>query len=416
MKPGLYPIEILQIDVAGSSTSLYSKVSPQDKSKAAQLFRDFFKGICLSAGGRMHGEWVGDGGCAFFPSSSDEEIGNSVIAAKEILDKLRYQNIETATAIGRTEFPRRIRLSAHRGEIYISGKGDGVDAAESKHFDHFKKYERRFAPNPDEFFITDGLFKVLPGESQSEFEHFRNIKAGAISTGLYRLKAAPKPRTENIFRLGDKLKSMSQSDWEYLRTQIYAHYVNVAARNRITKGLISHLRGTPRKGARRISGEVLLDLTLEALAGYLKIAFPTRRIRVSYWRPITKSLIAMVAYKYPDGEMTNPSNRKISLKDRSFKVCKCFADAEPVVTPSVVAARLAGNWYDFDAKQKVNGRALMSALQLPIYVETDTGTKEVKGVLSLDSNQSDVFLPQEVSLWRDELVGFMANLALAESL
>ena len=40
----------------------------------------------------------------------------------------------------------------------------------------------------------------------------------------------------------------------------------------------------------------------------------------------------------------------------------------------------------------------------------------MKGVISLDADKPDMFLPDEVPLWRDALVGFFAKLALAEKL
>ena len=73
-------------------------------------------------------------------------------------------------------------------------------------------------------------------------------------------------------------------------------------------------------------------------------------------------------------------------------------------------------WFDFDKKQTLDRRSLSSALQLPVYCVRTDQTKDMKGVLCLDSDQPDTFLSAEVELWLDELVGFLVNLALAEKL
>lgn len=408
-------VEILHIDTE-DSRSLTKDLSAREKSEAQRLLRDAFIEVCTKTGGQLH-HWAGDGGFALFPTSA--ETGYAVRSAEQFLQKLPHLNAQTARALERPSFLRRIRIKAHRGEVYLTGES-GIDSGAAKDFDDFIKHERRFAPHTDEIFITDQLHKVLLQHDRNKFELFKkSMVAGKLATCLYRLKKAPVPHSADIFKRGDELGSITESDWRYLRERILAHFLNVAARNQITKGLIQHLASRSGAGGSSLSSETLLDLTLDALFNFLQESFLNRRTRVSYWRAVQAggvTRLKMVAYRYPAGEQTNTDARDVAAADIGYKVCEAFANIEPVATPSVNAARLAGKWKDFDAKQPSQKRSLASALQIPIFCLKADGTKEPKGVLSLDSDQPDMFLFEEVELWRDELVGFLVNLALAEKL
>jgi hypothetical protein len=71
---------------------------------------------------------------------------------------------------------------------------------------------------------------------------------------------------------------------------------------------------------------------------------------------------------------------------------------------------------DFDREQRAQRRDLASALQIPVYYWDESHAKVAVGVLSLDSDKPDMFLDEEVTLWQDDLVGFLVNIALAERL
>lgn len=414
-KSGLY--ELLQIDTASSTTKLLKSISPAERSLTATMFRDFFQACYVKEGGKLHGVWKGDGGTAIFVSTTVGQIGSSVRAARRVLKYLPTHNAKVAKVLHINSFPREVRISAHRGEIFRSGDDDGVDAGLPEHFTDFLKFERKFAPNINQIYVTNELFSQLPQAEQRKFEFCKKIKAGSISTSIYRPRNNPNLHLIDLPKMGVNVASLKAKDWEYLTTQIHAHYVNVSARNQITKGLISYLTDPRRRTEpRKISSVIIRELTLDALAGYLRIAFPKRRIHLSYWRPVSASIIAMVSYRYPDGETTNLSKRRVKLEDLRYKVCECFHDMAPVVTPSVNAARLRGNWHDFDNSQKSQKRGLLSALQVPIYYERNNKIKEVKGVLSFDANEANIFKPEEIDLWRDELIGYLANLSLSECL
>ncbi len=303
--------------------------------------------------------------------------------------------------------------------MYLTGD-PGLDSADPKAFDDFLKHEKRFAPAEDEFFVTDELHNVLPTAQKQQFEFWRKVRAGSIRTSLYRLKRTPVECSEDIIQHGDRLREIKQSDWNYLRTQIFAHRANVAARNIITKGLIEAVRRSKQARDRSaIRAYDLLRLTLNALYNYLRVSYPMCRMRVSYWRPVVrrrKPHLQMVDFRYPQDEATDPQHRVLPLSETEYKACQAFNTVEPVATASVPAARGAGLWKDIYGGQAHQKRSLASALQLPVYCVRDDSSKEAKGLLSLDSDKPDMFLPEEINLWRDDLVGFLANLALAEEL
>ena len=414
MPNGLQIVEILHIDTA-DSRRLTDNLSGREKADAQRLLLEAFREVCSINGGKVH-TWAGDGGFAFF--RVNDKPGRSVHAAKQLLAMLPDLNAQTARALGYLSFLRKLRIKAHRGEVYLAVKTE-LDSGKSEHFDDFIKFEKKFAPHTDEVFVTTELYNELPKAVRDEFQHFqKKVTAGKLRTALYRLKKIPVPHAEDIFQRGDELESINESDWRYLRERIQAHYLNIAARNKITTGLIQLLAGR-RHMKPLLSSKTLLELTLDALSSYLREAFPTRGMCISYWRAVKRgsgTRLKMISFRYPKGKKTNIDSRNVAVSQTEYKICEAFSKIEPVVTPSVNEARLAGKWKDFDNRQQMGKRSLASALQIPIFCWTATWTKDAKGVLSIDSDQPDMFLHEEVELWRDELVGFLANLALAEKL
>ena len=412
----LTSVEILHVDAAGSR-QLYVGFSAPEKSFGQRVLRSAFEDACRRNGGRRS-HWAGDGGFAIFRSATQVQIGAAVRAGKEFLLNRSQFNAQAARALGKSSFAYKLRIKAHRGEVFL-GSSKEIDSAEPRHFDDFLKGEKKFAPVSDELFITGELMEVLPYTEKQAFELFKkNIKSGTIHTKLYRLKTSPVTRSQDILKHGDEVDEISEPEWKYLRTQIHNHYVNVSARNQITKTLIAHLE-TERKTAKRLlPSDVLLSTTLEVIVTYLRIAFGGSNFRVTYWRAIkngTKTHLKKIISRSSSGEVAASKARSIDTSDETYKLCQAFATLEPVATPSVAAERLQKGWTDFDPTQSKSSRGLMSALQIPIYVEAKSVRRPV-GVLSLDGDKPDTFLPVEVDLWRDELVGFLANLALAEIL
>jgi hypothetical protein len=252
-------VEILHIDTAGSR-SFYkeTKASPLEKSECQRLLRDQFVESCKRYGGVLR-NWAGDGGFAFFTSAKD--VGGSVAAAEHFLRYLPVLNAQTALQLEAPAIQRHVRIKGHRGEILID-TDPGLDSADPGDFDDFVKYEKQFAPKDDEFFATEALYEKLPVATKNKFEMYRRsrIRAGTIFTRLYRLKKVPVPSATDIFEHGDQLSEISQSEWNYLRTQIRSHRMNVAARNFITKGLITAVREEQRS-AGGICENQLLRLT-----------------------------------------------------------------------------------------------------------------------------------------------------------
>lgn len=380
---------------------------------------EFFKAICAKHGGAL-AKWEGDGGFALFLSCTEMQLGASVQAGTSFLEELPSQNAQTAKALAWSSFPRRVRIKAHRGEVYLTNN-HGLHSADPQHFDDFLKFEKKFAPKSDEFFITEQLYHMLLAKAKARFTLFKKgLRASSLRTNLYRQRRMPVAKAENIFQRGDEVSTITQADWNYLRNQITAHFANVAARNQITKGLIAQLNDLPRQKCRQgITSSAILELTLDALYSYLRVVFTSCRVRVSFWRAVQRrgqKFVKMVSYRYPKGESTNPAKRVVPVTDLRWKVSECYAKVEPVVTPCVTEARIQHQWSDFGRDQQSARRALDSAMQIPVFCERADKSKEIRGVLSLDADKPDMFLPEELALWRDDLVGFLANLALAEKL
>jgi hypothetical protein len=417
LQGGLQIVAIIHIDTAGSR-KLYKNISPHEKARCAKLLKEFFEGIVKKNRGTLS-KWEGDGGFALFPFTTAEQIMAVFNVGKTIIEELPHLNAQTAKILNWDSFHRHVRLKAHKGEVVLT-EHRGLDSADPQHFDDFLKHEKKFAPKDNAFFATSELYHHFNETEKNKFKLFKKkINAGSLRVDLYRLCRVPSPKAEDILRRGDEVSEITQSDWLYLRDQITQHFKNVAARNQITKNLIMHLSTKSGKRPRLISPEILLESTLDALYSYTHVIFPDCRIRVSYWRAVQKNkktVLKMVSFRYPDHEKTNPSKRIVQINDERFKVCECFRKKEPVVTPCVTEARLQNTWHDFDLQQKDEQRALDSALQIPVYCELSDLSKEMKGVVSLDADKPDMFLPDEVPLWRDALVGFLVNLSLAEKM
>jgi hypothetical protein len=415
LKPGNRLIEILHIDTS-ESRKLYQNIplNPEEKARVQHLLFSQFRKCCINNGGVLR-HWAGDGGFAFFLSA--ESFGAAIDAGKEFLDNLSNLNAQTARALDQKKFFRSVRIKAHRGEIHIT-KNASLDSADPFCFDDFVKFEKQFAPETDELFITEELYKAIGLGKKKKFQEFKKIKAGSISTILYRMKTEPVEKTHDIFKVGDELNAITDKEWNYLRSQIVHHKMNVAARNEITKGLVNTVRQNENV-KNPISSKDLLELTFDSLYSYLALAFEPLQFRISYWRHVTKSgkdYVAMVTHRYPPGFEPSIPNRQLLVDDKRYQVCSSFKKKQILVTPCVVAARRAKEWFDFASSQKRKNRGLSSSIQVPIYYRDENDDKIGQGVLCIDTNKSDIFLAEEIELWREELVGYLVNISLSEML
>jgi hypothetical protein len=423
---GSFPVEILHVDTV-NSRQLCRDMNDIQKADAVKFLKAEFNTACTKYGGHVHSSsWAGDGGYGVFYSTTAKQQCASIRAGKHFLDRLPELNAQTAGYLKISRFYRKVRIAAHRAaDVYLANSAD-LDSAKPEFFDDFFKFVKKFSPIPNNLFITSELHHVLPQDQKHrEFRLFKkNVVAGALHTKLYRLRRIKNLSTTDEFLRrrneqiahGDKVLQLTPSDWMYLRRQIYNHTLNVSARNQITKGVIRYLDS--RKNQKLKSSTALLNLTLDALFLYLKNAFLRHRIRVSYWRAIRKrgiDRLAMLAYRYPDGESTDMAQRVVDASHTQYKICEAFSTGESIATPSVTTARIQGQWQDFDRSQSIRKRALMSALQIPVYYQRNGRLQKI-GVLSFDADAPDVFLAEEKSMWSNELVGFLANLALAEKL
>ncbi len=256
-------VEILSIDTH-NSRSLYKKagLNPKEKSRAQDLLKSQFSQSCKLYGGKLH-TWNGDGGFAFFPSHTD--FGKSISAAKHFMANLINLNNQTATSAEiLSSFVRKLRIAAHRGEIYIT-KDAGIDSADPQSFDDFIKHEKKFAPELNDLFITEEVYNALPAKEKEGFQPYKKVTAGSLKTLLYRMSIKPEIKTRNVFmEPGDKPLEISPQEWIYLKSRITNHQRNIAARNLITKGLIRFiLQKQPPDPS--LSSKNLLELTLGAL-------------------------------------------------------------------------------------------------------------------------------------------------------
>jgi len=408
-------VEILFTDTA-KSQELFKKFNSAEKAKAQGLLKAQFSKACVKHGGKIH-TWNGDGGFAFFPSKTGLEFGNSVEAAKDFLESIPRLNEQTALAFCVQEFTRNVRISAHRGEIYITGEA-GLDSADPKEFDAFIKGEKKIAPDNDEVFITSQLHSVLGANAKNMFQFYKRVRCGSLLADIYRLKKAPMEKTHNILKREEALSTITESEWTHLKSEIFAKCRNVAARNQITKGLIR--RVWQNKG---LSYKDIFELTLDSLHVYLNDAFRKHKIRITYWRCSREKsgdeILTIVGHRYPKGEDVSNPSRVVCVKDQHYQVCRAFSRKEVLVTPSVVSARNAKMklWFDFYNGQANKKRHLASAMQIPVYHRVEkSNEKNVFGVLCLDADKPDTFLEEEIPMWIDDLVGYLVNISLSESI
>jgi hypothetical protein len=413
---GLLPVEVLHIDTADSRRLFKeSGANEFDKGDGLKLLKNDFAACCRRHGGVVR-HWAGDGGFAFFLSTHN--VGRSVAAAEAFIENIPHLNAATAIRLGAQSFGWEFRICAHRGEVLLSASV-GIESADPENLDDFLKYAKRFAPVTDEFFITQHLYAAVAARVKKRFELFKaTVTAGDLHCGLYRLKRAPVAHADDILKHGDEVSEISPQEWSYLRATIRADRENVAARNLITKGLIQSIDSPP---ARRTEADIcekrLLQLTVTALYNYLHAAFRKNKFSVCYWRlseVAGKTYLKKAFCRYAEGVLPGDRGRRVRVDRQEFQICRAYQTRTPIATASVVGARLAGAWIDFDGGQKRSKRGLVSALQVPVYYVDAGNDRHCVGVLSLDSNRPDTFMPEELVHWQDDLVGFLVNIALAE--
>jgi hypothetical protein len=416
LEEGLQAVEILHIDTVNSQEFFQrAKANPAEKQASQTILFDMFSDACRQEGGAPANNWAGDGGHAFF--SAREANGRSVRAARRFLANLPILAQQTATALGhgaKLELAvRRFRIKAHFGLVRLTADGR-FDAGRPEDFDAFLKHEKLLAPIPNELFITQQLLEQLGATERNLFREYKKVEDyGALRTSLHRLTTTPSHHGRNVLTAELQPGDIKPAEWRYLCSQIRAQRMNVAARNSITIGLMKELAASPGSG---LKSEALLRLTLQVLFRYLRSIYPDQRFKATFWRRRDNVLDKVAAYPL-GGQPMVP--RQVSLNDRRFAVVRSYRSRTEVVTESVNESRLMNEWVDFDTSQQDPSRGLESSFQVPVYwsqndIEDDFEDKELLGALSIDCDRPDFFLKAEVDVWTDDLVGFLANLALAE--
>jgi len=324
---------------------------------------------------------------------------------------------QTITTLGGPSIPaeaarRRFRIKAHFGLVVLTADGR-FDAGQSEAFDAFLKNERELAPVPDEFFITDKLLEQLGVAEKQLFETYKEAQDyDSLRTALYRLKSIPSSHGRNILEKTELPKDFTDSEWRYLRTHVITQRQNVIARNHITIGLINSAREQ-----KKFTKELLTKLSIRGINNFLHTAYPYN-FNFTIWRPVKNgSLELEKVFQYPKPQVFTP--RRVSLDRTEYQVVRAWKSCRPVVTQCVSAARISGEWVDFDDAQKAPARCLHGAIQFPIYFskkEPGLVVRQILAVLSIDTDKPDLFLNDELDMWTDDLVGYLANLALAEHL
>ncbi len=420
LREGSQIVEILHLD-GEASRDFYERVHANDyqKSQCQKLVRDLFIECCNAAGGHVASNWAGDGGYALFPASDGHS--GAIKAAAEFLSSLDVLAQQTATALSRGAesdgLARRFRIKAHRGEVYVS-PDDGLVSGRPDQFDDFLKFEKNFAPVPNELFVTEQFHARLQGSEKDSFGvHLQEVNGGALRCKLYRLKATPREHARNLLIENDP-EQIKPKEWRFLKAQLLSHRKNVAARNSITKGLIA-LLSSPEAGG-QLDPERLIQLTIRALHSYLRSVYPEHQFSVSVWLPFDEgsgTFLRKEYAMYPEGAVA--SQRSVAITELGWKVVQAYRQNQVVVTSDVHDARNRGEWTDLAPLRSNGDRNLNSALQIPIYrsIRSESGNAtEVLGVLSLDSDKPDMFLKEELDLWLEDLVGFLVNFALARSI
>ena len=278
----------------------------------------------------------------------------------------------------------------------------------AQHFDDFLKLEKEFAPISNQLFITKLLWDQLGAAEKKLFVEHRNEREyGAIRTALYRMRAST---THDPIRIVQgHLTNLTEGEWHYLREHLRAKTLNVAARNEITVGLIEEAAVT----GGSLTRTTMTNLTLSALHHYLTLVYPDQQFRVALWRPNAESTDLIRAQWQPPESF---ATRSVRLDDPRYQVVRAFHSFSPLVTACLDEARLRGQWQLFDTPA-ANLIPVQSSIQMPIFrSKPNQMGKEAKAVLSVDCDKPDFFMPDAIGTWSNELIGFLANLSLAEHL
>jgi hypothetical protein len=351
----------------------------------------------------------GDGGYAFFYGKP----GQSVAAAISFIDGLDRLTQQTCAAL-RNRFSvqatrRSFRVKAHFTVVHFDRR-TRKPAAWDTDLMSFVKNERDLAEFGDEVYVTEQLKKRLPRSQQKKFELAIETKSyGELTTSMWRRKREPNRRARKILDGAVDSKDLTSKEWAYLKGHLHAQKINAAARNSIATALTQDVAS---KASSALSGRQLTKLTLEMLYNYLRSVTPKEDFRLSLWRP--EKAILKKAFMYP---LRSSTQRSVNASDRRYAVVQTFQTGQPIVIPSIVGARHEKMWQDLDPATPAEAR---STLQLPIYRSTDRvairDSTVTLAVLSVHADRPDFFLRQELALWIDDLAGFLAYLALAESL
>jgi hypothetical protein len=404
-------VEVLHIDTVGSQSFFERlKVRPAEVASCTHILRAAFSKHCLAHGGHVE-DWAGDGGYAFFPVKT--RYGKSVAAALSFIEDADRLVRQTASTLG-NRFPaedvrRSFRIQAHLSKVYFD-KLSRMRSALPSDLTSFLKHERDLVDFPDQLYITEQLYERLDPTERKKFEKVRSSAPyGLLTTSIWRRKREASRRARPILDGEVEAKDLTQKEWAFLKAHVLAQKMNAAARDTITTGLIDDIWSRRRHS---IARQVLSRLTIETLYNYLRTIYPNIDFRLSLWRP-AKSMLKKVLI-YP---LRSSPPRQVNSSDRRFAVVQCLLTGQPIVFPSVVGARHENVWTDIDPKTPAK---TISMVQLPIYRTRSRIAIREKGttmaVLSVHANYPDFFMREELAMWSDDLVGFLADLALAESL
>lgn len=270
--------------------------------------------------------------------------------------------------------------------------------------------------------LRESLLKQLGGAEKEKFDIFAEVTTSKQKTKIFLFKPVLRTDGRSLLEKTEVPQDVTDSEWQYLLSQIRAQKTNITARNSITKGLIEMLANPESDVSHSlIIHEQLTIFTLNAIYNYLRVMYP-HQFYISLWFPdkIEKPDNLVKKYsKYPKGEVSN--GRTVNISERKFKIVQAYRSMKAVVSSGIHADRISEKWFDFDEMQPSNKRALNSAIQLPIYREKRSSDlsymeKDVYGVLSIDTDKPYFFIHEEADLWLDELVGFLVNIALAEQI
>lgn len=408
LEDGHQAVQVLHIDTVRSQ-KFFVKVNanPAEKAACQSLVRETFNKCCQDKGGNLE-QWAGDGGFAFF---SIKNPNSAVAAAVQFLSELDVLAEQVSTTLSNRvsaqECRREFRVKAHQCFIYYDEKTKMLGSSPEE-LDSFLKHESDLAAIGNEIFVTQQLLDRLDPTEKRNFERSTEQKTfGFLTTTIHRRKRHASERARDIFTPNLKPSDLTDKEWEYLKAHVKAQKINVAARNAITTALIkaASINHT------RIDPDHLVSVTIESLYNYLRSVYVAQQFHLTLWVPSNDKLQLNKAAMHPKGR----SIPRFIEPDRRYAAVQTFTTGAPVATRSVIGDRLEGKWLDFNPNPRKD--VMRSALQLPVYRTTnrrgDPTVKDVMAVLSIDTDQVDFFLPEELAMWVDDLVGFLANFALA---